>query len=229
MIKDNLNVVLSNINAACLRCGRKPSDVTLVGVTKFAEVPAINEAISAGLSHIAENKVQSAQEKFPRLDLKGASITRHLIGHLQTNKVKDALEIFDLIHSVDSFKLALEIQKRAVLRNKVCEILVQVDIAREEQKFGLPEGELDALVAHLSECSYVRTLGLMCMAPLTEDKALIRSVFHRLNDHFKRLQKAWSGSERIAMKHLSMGMSHDYEIAVEEGATMVRVGTAIFK
>lgn len=229
MIKDNLSKVLANIRAAALRVGRKPDDIILIGVTKFADVTAVNEAIRAGLLHIAENRLQLAEEKFPKLELVGRNVTRHMIGHLQTNKVKDALQIFDLIHSVDSRKLADEIQRRAAGMGKVADILVQVDIAEEETKFGLPVGELDGLIEHLARCPNVRTLGLMTMAPLTDDRKIIRDMFRNCREILDRVKKAYSSSKLIQMKHLSMGMSHDYEIAVEEGATMVRVGTAIFK
>jgi pyridoxal phosphate enzyme (YggS family) len=229
MIKNNVNTVLENIRVAALRVGRTPGDVTLIGVTKFADVPAINEAIASGLSHIAENKVQQAKEKFPKLETAGKPVTKHMIGHLQTNKVKDALDIFDLIHSVDSRKLVDEIQKRAAGAGKVADILVQVDIAKEETKFGLAEEELDGLIAHLAECSNIRTLGLMTMAPLVGDEAVIRNVFRRCREHFEHFRSTYPSSERIQMTHLSMGMSQDYVPAIEEGATMVRVGSAIFK
>ncbi|NTV29854.1 MAG: YggS family pyridoxal phosphate-dependent enzyme [Candidatus Omnitrophica bacterium] len=229
MIRDNLEAVLSNIRAAALRVGRDPNEITLVGVTKSAEVPAINEAIRAGLRHVAENRLQLAQAKFPLLETAGVNITRHMIGHLQTNKVRDVLPIFDLIHSVDSGKLADEIQKRSAAVGKVAEILVQVDIAREETKFGLPEDELAGLMAHLASCPNIRTLGLMTMAPLTEDRETIRDVFRRCRELFQEEQRKHPASGSICLRHLSMGMSHDYEIAVEEGATLVRIGSALFR
>ncbi len=229
MISDNLQAVFSKIRFAAERAGRDPSGIVLVGVTKFASLEAVNEAVAAGLSHIAENKVQLAEEKFPRLDLAGKGVMKHMIGHLQTNKAKDAVRVFDMIQSVDSPKLAEEINKRAASLGKVMDILIQVDIAKEEQKFGLPEEELDDLVAQVSSLTSVRMLGLMTMAPLTEDEAVIRSVFRRALEIFERLKKEWPPSPRIEMKYLSMGMSHDYELAIEEGANMVRIGTAIFK
>ena len=229
MIKDNLAAILTNIHGAALRARRESNDVILVGVTKFADVPAINEAIHAGLTNIAENKVQQAEEKFSKLDLGGKIVKKHMIGHLQSNKVNDVLKLFDLIHSVDSVKLADEIQKRAAAIGKTAEILVQVDIAEEETKFGLPEDELDGMIAHLAKCPNIRTVGLMTMAPLTDDTAAIREIFRSCREILEHVKKAYPSHERIQMKHLSMGMSSDYEIAVEEGATMVRVGTAIFK
>jgi len=229
MAIDNLQAVLANIRTFALSVGRDPNDIILIGVTKFASVDAVNEAIRAGLSHIAENKVQFAKDKFSRIDVAGKPVTKHMIGHLQTNKAKDAVQLFDMIQSVDSQKLAEEINKRAAAAGKVMDILVQVDIAREEQKFGVPEEELDALLAYLAGLANLRTLGLMVMAPLTEDLKVIRAVFHRAREIFERLKAASSVSARVEMRYLSMGMSHDYEIAIEEGANMVRIGTAIFK
>jgi pyridoxal phosphate enzyme (YggS family) len=229
MVTDNLQAVLSNIRTVAARVGRDPNDIILIGVTKFASIEAVNEAISAGLGHVAENKVQLAEEKFSRIDAAGKRVTKHMIGHLQTNKAKDAVQLFDMIQTVDSQKLANEISKRAAAIGKVMDILVQVDIAKEEQKFGVPEEELDALVAHLAGLANVRTLGLMVMAPLIEDTTVIRAVFRRGRETFERLKAAGGSSPRVEMRYLSMGMTHDYEIAIEEGANMVRIGTAIFK
>jgi PLP dependent protein len=229
MVADNLQAVLSNIRNVALRVGRDPQDIILIGVTKFASVEAVNEALRAGLSHIAENKVQLAQDKFSKIDVAGRQVTRHMIGHLQSNKAKDAVQLFDMIQSLDSQKLADEINKRAAAIGKVMDVLVQVDVAREEQKFGVPEEELDTLMAHLSKLANVRTLGLMVMAPLVEDVAVIRAVFRRGKEIFERLKAAKGVSPRVEMRYLSMGMTHDYEIAIEEGANMVRIGTAIFK
>lgn len=226
MIKQNLETVISNVRTVCIRAGRDPQSVTIVGVTKYSDAAAVNEALAAGLLNIAENRVQSAKDKFPLLT---RSVTRHLIGHLQSNKAKDAVELFDLIQSVDSLKLALEIDKRSAALHKVQDILVQLDIAREEQKFGLPEEEVDRLLVQLEGCRHIRVRGLMAMAPLTEDKGVIRGVFRRLRELFDRIKKEYKSSDRIIMEHISMGMSGDYELAIEEGATMVRIGSAIFK
>ncbi|MBF0619015.1 MAG: YggS family pyridoxal phosphate-dependent enzyme [Candidatus Omnitrophica bacterium] len=229
MISDNLSAVRRKIQDAALRCGRAAEEITLVGVTKFAHAAAVNEAIAAGLRDIAENRVQLAEEKFPKLHVSGVGVRKHLIGHLQTNKVKDALPLFDLVHSVDSVKLLDEIEKRAAAAGKTQDILVQLDIAKEEQKFGLPVEDLDVFLVRANEGAHVRVLGLMVMAPLTEDRDVIRKVFHAGKEIFDRVKKSVHISEKVQMRHLSMGMSHDYEIAIEEGSTMVRIGSAIFK
>ena len=228
MIRASLDAVRARVNAACLRAGRSPHAVTLIGVTKYSDATAVNEAVAAGLLNIAENRVQAAQEKFPQIKAQGVSLVRHLIGHLQTNKVRDALLLFDVIQSVDSPKLVDEIEKRAAAIGKVQDILVQVDIAREEQKFWLAEEDIDALLARLENCPHIRTRGLMAMAPLTEDREIIRGVFRRLRENFIRVAARHAGSQRVVLEHLSMGMSGDYEIAIEEGSTMVRIGSAIF-
>ncbi|MBF0569534.1 MAG: YggS family pyridoxal phosphate-dependent enzyme [Candidatus Omnitrophica bacterium] len=229
MIQDSFSSLLADIQQICARVGRDPQSVTLVGVTKFADVPAINEAIRAGLLHIAENKVQLAAEKFPKLDFAGRAVRKHMIGHLQSNKAKDAVLIFDLIQSVDSLKLAGEINKRALAVGKVQDILIQVDIAKEEQKFGLPEEDLEGVLSQVQGLANVRVLGFMTMAPLTEDKERIRSVFRRGKELFERLRGKSLAGERIEMRYLSMGMSSDYQIALEEGANMVRIGSRIFQ
>lgn len=229
MVAENLKTLEVRIAEICARSGRDPREVTLVGVTKFAEVPAINEAIRAGLLHIAENRVQLAASKFPVIDFAGRSVTKHLIGHLQSNKARDAVALFDLIQSVDSLKLAEEINKRAQAIGKVQDILIQIDIAREEQKFGLPEEELDAVMAQVRILPHVRVMGFMTMAPLTEDKERIRQVFRRGKEIFDQWKGCASSGGLTEMRHLSMGMSSDYEIALEEGANMVRIGSAIFK
>lgn len=227
MISDNLQHITDNIRAAAERSGRSGANIILVGVTKFASVPAVNEALRAGLSHIAENRVQLADEKFPLLDAGGQPFTTHLIGHLQTNKVRDAVRLFDLIQSVDSLKLAIEINKRAAACGKIQDILLQLDIAREEQKFGLLPGEIDSILDGLSSLAHVRLQGLMTMAPLCQDAQRIRGVFRDCFGLFQQLalRQLPGGGQ---MKYLSMGMSGDYTIAIEEGANMVRIGSAVF-
>lgn len=227
MIKNNLEALQARIADICRRCGRDPGEVTLVGVTKYSDAATVNEAVAAGLTDIAENRVQAAREKFAHVS--AAGVRRHLIGHLQSNKAKEAVALFDLIQSVDGQDLVDEINKRAAGIGKVQDILLQVDIAKEDRKFGLPPEEAGAFLEHVSGLSNIRLLGLMAMAPLTEDREIVRSVFRRCGALFKTFGREGLCAGRIQMRHLSMGMSGDYDIAIEEGATMVRIGSAIFK
>jgi pyridoxal phosphate enzyme (YggS family) len=229
MIKDNVLKVFSDIENICQRTHRNPQDVTVIGVTKKVELEAIQEAIDAGIRHVAENRVQEAENKFPLLLAKNPRIKGHLIGHLQTNKVKDAITVCALIQSVDSFKLAQEIEKQAVKRGQAVEILVQFNTAGEVQKFGAAPKEAAALIENISRLEHVWIKGLMCMAPYTEDHGIIRKTFSDLRDIRDMVKTRFAGHPRVDTGILSMGMSSDYKIALEEGSTMVRIGSAIFK
>ena len=225
MVKDNISQTLSDISLICQRLGRNPEDITLVCVTKFATVSMIEEALQSGIAHIGENKVQEALKKYSALKTK---VTRHMIGHLQTNKVKDALDIFDVIQSVDSLKLAQELDKQAVKLNKTTDILIQVNTSNEGQKSGVGPDETLSLIEGILKLTHVRILGLMTMAMLTKDEQAIRGCFKELRALKVEADKKFEGAPRFSMQYLSMGMSGDYTIAIEEGANMVRVGTAIF-
>ncbi len=229
MIKDNVLKVQNEIADACRLAGRNPGEVTLVAVTKFAPLEAIAEAITAGIHHIAENRVQEAEKKFPILLSQYPQVTGHIIGHLQTNKAKDAIHVAGLIQSVDSPRLADEIAKHAAKAGKTTDILVQFNTANEPQKFGAAPEDAFKLMEHIAALSNVRVLGLMAMAPFTEDEGMIRKAFSDLREIRDGISKRFSGNAKIAMTHLSMGMSADYRIAIQEGSTMVRVGSAIFK
>lgn len=229
MLKDHLEDVKRRIASVCRRIGRDPAEVILVGATKYSEASQIQEALQAGLKHIGENRVQDAQRKFPELERLGVKAVRHMIGHLQTNKVKDAVRFFDLIQSVDSVKLALEIEKQSGKLNQTIDILVEVNTSGEEQKFGVRPQEITPLIEEISRCPHIRLLGLMTMAPFIEDQAVIRRCFRSLRELFDAVSKQFAASSNIQMKYLSMGMTSDYEIALEEGSNMVRIGRAIFK
>ena len=229
MIKDNVLKVCNDIADACRRAGRDPSEVTLVAVTKFAPVEAIAEAIAAGVEHIAENRVQEAQKKFPGLLARYPHVTGHIIGHLQTNKARDAIQAAGLIQSVDSTRLADEINKQAAKLNKASDILEQFNTGREPQKSGAAPEEALGLIEHISRLEHVRVMGLMAMAPFTEDEGIVRKAFSDLRDIRDHVLKGFSGHAKVNMKYLSMGMSSDMRIAIEEGSSMVRVGSAIFK
>ncbi|MDO8675976.1 MAG: YggS family pyridoxal phosphate-dependent enzyme [Candidatus Omnitrophota bacterium] len=229
MIKDNVAKVRADIAVACRAAGRDPSQVILVAVTKSVPVHVIAQAVSAGIEHIAENQVQEAEKKFPDLIAKDPHLTGHIIGHLQTNKAGDALKVAGLIQSVDSARLADEIEKQAAKLGRTADILVQVNTAREPQKHGAAPEKVFALMEHISGLKHVRVLGLMAMAPLTEDEGRVRKAFSDLRDIRDGVSKRFSGNSKVNMKYLSMGMSSDYRIAIQEGSTMVRIGSAIFK
>ena len=231
MIRENVLKVQSQIQDACRQAGRKPAEVALVAVTKLVPLEAIQDAIDNGITDIAENRVQEAQKKFPPLLAKNIQVRSHIIGHLQTNKVKDAIQVGALsvlIQSVDSLKLANEIEKQAVKLNKSVDILVQFNTAQEEQKFGATNKEALTLIEGISQLAHIRIKGLMCMAPYTEDQGIIRKVFSDLRDIRDQIRARFAGHPKVETGILSMGMSGDYKIAIEEGSTMVRIGSAIF-
>jgi len=228
MIQDNISRILDKITAVCQKIGRDPEEITLVGVTKFADIAKINEAIRSGLRHIGENKVQEAQKKFSLLEDPDLKVTRHMIGHLQTNKVKHAIDCFDLIQSVDSLKLATALEGQALKQDKSIDILLQVNIAGEDQKFGLESSKVTELIEEIIKLKHVRLMGLMTMAPFTQDAEVTRKCFSDLRLLSERIREQCHG-DNLEMKYLSMGMTDDYEIALEEGSNMVRIGRAIFQ
>ena len=229
MIQDNISEILGKIEAVCLKIGRDSSKITLVGVTKYADAEEIDEAIKAGLGNIGENKVQEAKHKFSLLLKSGTKVTKHMIGHLQTNKVKQALEIFDCIQSIDSLKLASAVEKQAAKLNRSIDIFIQVNTAGEEQKFGVDPSSAFSLIDEIIQFKHSRLCGLMTIAPLVRDKSVIRSCFSDLRQLRDQINERYNGQSNIKMKYLSMGMTDDYELALEEGSNMVRIGRAIFK
>jgi pyridoxal phosphate enzyme (YggS family) len=229
MIQDHLARILGRIGEICARLGKDPKEIVLVGVTKNAEVAAIREAIGAGLEHIGENKVQEARTKFPVLGDAIHKVTKHMIGHLQTNKVKQCLEIFDCIQSVDRIKLANVIEAQAATLNKNMDVLIQVNTAGEEQKFGVKPPETFFLIEAITKLKHIQIRGLMAMAPLRADDTIIRQCFRDLRLLRERVIERFSNAPNITMQYLSMGMTDDFEIALEEGSNMVRIGRAIFQ
>ena len=198
-------------------------DVLLVVVTKTHPADIINEAIDAGATDIGENKAQEIMDKYDQVK----PVRWHMIGHLQTNKVKYIIDKVDMIHSVDSLKLAKEINKRAANHDKIMDVLVQVNSAQEESKFGVTSEETGELIdAILANCPNVKICGLMCIAPFDENPDNVRKYFaelKKLYDDYKKIEH-----DNLDFKYLSMDMSHDYKVAIEEGSNLVRVGTAIF-
>jgi hypothetical protein len=223
-IKKNLEEVKSKIYASAKKSGRDEKDITLVAVTKTHPAEMINEAISLGVTDIGENKVQEVLEKYEKVE-KG--VRWHLIGHLQTNKVKYIIDKVYMIHSVDSVKLMDEIERQAekhgVLQIKV---LIQVNISGEETKFGTDLKGLDEMLSHAKELKHVKVCGLMTILPKIDTDVANRLHFHNIYNKFIDISK--NKYDNVNMEFLSMGMSGDFEMAIEEGSNMVRVGTAIF-
>lgn len=223
-IAERLHAVEREIEQAkASRRAGKDEPVGLIAVTKNHGVEAMREAIDAGAAVIGENRVQEAAQKREALE---RSVAWHLIGHLQTNKAKQAVRIFDLIHSVDSEHLLDAVQEAAQKIHKVQDILIQVNLAKEESKFGIYKEDLPILLQKADMMKNVHLTGLMCIAPNYEDVEDCRPLFREMREMFDRLKAFPLFSSE--MKYLSMGMTHDYRIAVEEGANLVRIGTAIF-
>ncbi|MBP5197775.1 MAG: YggS family pyridoxal phosphate-dependent enzyme [Lachnospiraceae bacterium] len=223
MIAENYQEVSNKIKAACDKAGREYEDVTLITVSKTKPVSDLREAYDAGSRDFGENKVQEMMDKIPQLP---SDIRWHMIGHLQRNKVKYLIGKVYLIHSVDSVRLAEEISKESVKAGVVTDILVEVNVAGEESKFGTGTEESKALVREIAKFPGIHIKGLMTIAPYVEDPEENREVFKALKKMSEEL--AAENLENTEMTTLSMGMTGDYEVAVEEGATFVRVGTGIF-
>ncbi|MCU1229167.1 MAG: YggS family pyridoxal phosphate-dependent enzyme [Acidobacteria bacterium] len=213
-IRENVAAVEARIAAACARAGRSRDDVTLVGVSKTFPADAVEEALAAGITHVGENRVQEARDKRP---LVHGSARWHLIGHLQSNKAKDAVRLFDVIESVDSLELAEKLAKAAAAAGKRQELLVQINVGNEPQKSGIATAEVGAIVKKIVALDSVDVRGLMAIPPAGEPEDA-RPFFRTLR----------AMRDTLGLRELSMGMSEDFEIAIEEGSTMVRVGRAIF-
>lgn len=225
MIKENLKQVEENINAACQRAGRDPKEVTLIAVSKTKPVSMIEEAIDYGIKDFGENKVQEMCDKIEKISNK---LNWHLIGHLQRNKVKYIVDKACLIHSVDSLRLAQQIDSEAKKKNVICNILIEVNIAGEESKFGVSKDQVKELLEEIKELTNVHVKGLMTIAPYVEDAEENRGYFREMNKLFIDMRQENADNDNIDMEILSMGMTGDYQVAIEEGANMVRVGTGIF-
>ena len=223
-IKNNLEIINEKIKKAALKANRSPEEIKLVAVTKTATIEQIKEAINAGVKIIGENKVQEAKEKYQILT---ADTEWHLVGHLQTNKVKYAIEIFDCIQTVDSIKLAKEIDKRSLQFEKTTNVLVEVNVSGEETKYGIKPEEVEPFLKEISEFSRIRVRGLMTIVPIIEeDKEEVRPYFRKLRELSKEIKS--KNIKNVKMDYLSMGMTDDFEVAIEEGANMVRIGRGIF-
>jgi pyridoxal phosphate enzyme (YggS family) len=223
-IKDRLARVKERIREAAIACGRDPETVKLVAVSKTVPLDVVQAGIKAGVTILGENYVQEAGEKIEALA--GEDVTWHLVGHLQSNKAKYAVKLFDMIHSVDSFKLAKELDRRAHALDKVQPILIQVNISGEETKSGIDTNQALALIRDIAPLENVAVRGLMTMPPYFNAPDMVRPYFQALRVLYSRVRE--EAIPNVDMSELSMGMSGDFETAIEEGATLVRIGTAIF-
>ncbi|MFN8497784.1 MAG: YggS family pyridoxal phosphate-dependent enzyme [Anaerolineae bacterium] len=221
-IADSLRAVEERIARAAARAGRDPQSVTLVAVSKTVAAPRVYAAYLNGVRHFGENRIEEAVPK--QADLPG-DITWHMIGHVQSRKVRDVVGHFHLVHSIDSLALAEAFQRRAEAVGVEVAVLLEVNVAREPQKYGFAPEDLAAVAASVAAMSHVKLQGLMTMAPIVADPEAARPVFRQLRQLRDALAQALPA---VAWRHLSMGMTDDFEVAVEEGATLVRVGRAIF-
>ncbi|HIT72387.1 YggS family pyridoxal phosphate enzyme [Tyzzerella sp. An114] len=222
-IEENIIEVKRRVEEAAKKAGRNPEDVLILAVSKTIDVPRIKEAVQCGLNSLGENRVQEIMDKYEPM---GEGINWHLIGHLQTNKVKYIIDKVCLIHSVESLKLADEINKKAEKAGIIMDILVEVNIANEESKFGIKPEDCESFIRELSKMKNINVKGLMTVAPFTENPEENRVYFKGLKDLLVDINN--KKIDNINMSELSMGMTGDFEVAVEEGATIVRVGTGIF-
>lgn len=232
MMKENIEQIENNIQEACNRAGRKRSEVTLIAVSKTKPVSMVEEAYSLGMRYFGENKVQELVQKTEELsEVFPEKVEWHLIGHLQRNKVKYIVDKVAMIHSVDSLRLALQIEEEAAKKNCICDILLEVNIAEEDTKFGLKACDTAPLVKEVLKLPHLRLRGLMTIAPYTENPEENRKYFKKLRELYVDIKSKNTDNTNKGIMNfdtLSMGMTGDYEVAIEEGATMVRIGTGIF-
>jgi pyridoxal phosphate enzyme (YggS family) len=219
-IKENLLRVMERIEKAAQRVGRDPREIKLVAVSKTVEPARIKEAIEAGVSILGENYVQEAKKKIEEI---GHPVSWHFIGHLQSNKAKYAVQLFDMIHSLDSIPLAEELNRRAGQVEKIIESMIEINLSGETTKFGIDEEKIFSLARRILQLDHLSLEGLMTMPPYFDSPEMSRPYYIKLRELKEKMVR-----EGIPLKELSMGMSNDFEIAIEEGATYVRVGTAIF-
>jgi len=230
-IKENLLGVMERIEKAARKVGRDPNEIKLVAVSKTVEAARIKEAIEAGVKILGENYVQEAQKKIEEVGRpacterfgEGRPVSWHFIGHLQSNKVKYAIRLFDMVHSLDSIPLAEELNRRAEQADRVIRVMIEVNLSKEATKFGTDEEVVVNLAKRIQNLKHLLLEGLMTMPPYFDSPEMSRPYYIALRALKERMVK-----EGVPMKELSMGMSNDFEIAIEEGATYVRVGTAIF-
>ena len=223
-IKDNIDDILKRVGNACKKAGRNPGDITVVAVSKTVDYQRAKEAVEAGINNLGENRVQELVKKYE--DMKDTDAKWHMIGHLQKNKVKYIIDKTVLIHSVESLELAEEINKRAEKNNLIADILIELNIGEEESKFGITEERVYDFINSMDKFDNIRVLGLMTVAPFCENPEDVRWVFKKMKNIYDKVSTM--KLQNVQMKYLSMGMTNDFEIAIEEGSNIIRIGTAIF-
>ncbi len=223
-IKYNIADILKNVEASANKVGKTLDDITVIAVTKTVDYKRANEAIEAGLNNLGENRVQEFMNKYEQMD--NSNINWHIIGHLQTNKVKYIINKVKLIHSLESLSLAEEINKRSKQNGVVTEVLIELNIGEEESKFGIKNNELIDFIKSVENLEYIKIVGLMTVAPYVENKEDVRWVFKEMKNLYDVVSNM--SFKNVQMKYLSMGMTNDYDVAIEEGSNVIRIGTAIF-
>ncbi len=223
-IKEKTEDVLLRVSNAAEKSGRSLNDITVVAVTKTVGVDKINEVVSSGIINLGENRVQEFNNKYNQLI--NNDVKWHMIGHLQTNKVKYIIDKVELIHSVESIKLAKEIDKKAEKNNIIAKILIELNIGQEYSKFGVSEDDIIDLLKELEQFNNIKICGLMTVAPYCNNPEDIRWVFKKMKEKYDNISTLHF--KNVEMKYLSMGMTNDFEIAIEEGANIVRIGTGFF-
>ncbi|MDW5300579.1 MAG: YggS family pyridoxal phosphate-dependent enzyme [Sedimentibacter sp.] len=223
-IKENVELILKRTADAARRSGKEPEDITVIAVSKTVDFISAREAVESGISNLGENRVQEFVNKYEQLS--DLNIKWHMIGHLQKNKVKYIIDKAELIHSVENLELAKEINKRAAQYNLVAHVLIELNIGEEDSKFGINEENVYDFVKSMEQFDNIKVLGFMTVAPYSENPENIRWVFRKMKEIFDKT--ALMNFKNADMKYLSMGMTNDFEIAIEEGSNIVRIGTAIF-
>lgn len=223
-IKENIDSILKKVDSACKKAGRDPNDITVIAVSKTVDSIRAKEAVEAGIINLGENRVQELTKKYQELQY--TDVKWHMIGHLQKNKVKYIIDKAVLIHSVESLSLAEEINKRAIQNNLISNILLELNIGEEDSKFGISEENVYDFVKNMEQFESIKVLGLMTVAPFCENPEDVRWVFKKMKNIYDKISTL--NLKNTEMKYLSMGMTNDFEIAIEEGSNIIRIGTAIF-
>lgn len=223
-IQQNITDILKNVEKAANKVGKTLDDITVIAVTKTVDSKRATEAVDAGLFNLGENRVQEFMNKYEKMD--NSNINWHIIGHLQTNKVKYIINKVKLIHSLESLSLAQEIDKKSKQHGVITEVLIELNIGEEESKFGIKSNELIDFIKSIEVFENLKVVGLMTVAPFVENKEDVRWVFKEMKNLYDIVSNM--SFKNVEMKYLSMGMTNDYDVAIEEGSNIVRIGTAIF-